>query len=169
MVWSPVEAVNITIGAMIGLVLSFVTAYAYEYLVSRRKEREKRNAFSQLESYNKAFDYQHWNIINGRIADEPINSFMSIRYRENNLFDLDWHTLAVDGKIADYGSGLVIFDDFIRGELLFFELGRYNFDYRNFIYRPYIEHKGEYYTAFFINAKDQGTKYVMMRRRNWPH
>lgn len=166
--WDFAETVNIIISAIIGLGLSYFAAYTYEKFVNKRKKKELEKVYRQYESYNESFDWQHWDIINGKIVDAPIDSFMRIKYRDNNVFDFEWVESSDHSKPPN-GKGMLIFDDFIRGQLFFFQYGSIDFNSRPFVYSNYIEHKGEFYTGIFINATDQGTKYVVMRKRNWPH
>lgn len=165
--WNLAEAVNIFIAAVIGLGLSYFAAWSYEKFVNKRKKRDLENVYRQYESVGDHFDYQHWNIVDGKIADNPIDSFMRLKYRENNIFDFEWIE-SKDGPTI--GSGMLVFDDFVRGRLSFFtNTGSIDFNIREFVYSSWIEHKMDHYTGLFINAADQGTKYVMMRHRNWPH
>lgn len=165
--WDFAEIVNIIISSVVGLGLSYFAAWSYERFVDKRKKRDLEKIYRQYESYDNQFDYQHWNIIDGKIADTPMDSFMRIKYRGNNIFDFQW-TESKDGSVK--GVGILTFDDFVRGQLFFFvKSGSIEFNNRDFVYSDWIEHKSMYYTGIFINATDQETKYVMMRHRNWPH
>jgi hypothetical protein len=165
--WDLAETINIIISSVVGLGLSYFAAWSYESFVNKRKKRDLERVYRQYESSGDHFDYQHWNIIDGKIAETPLDSFMRIKYRENNVFDFEW----IESKNGEVkGTGMLVFDDFVRGRLFFFaNSGSIDFNSRDFVYSEWIEHQMMYYTGIFINAADQGTRYVMMRHRNWPH
>src|SRR5690606_32280161 len=122
--------------------------------------KNQQNTFQYLESGSNEFDWQHWDIVSGKIADEPINSFMRMKYLNDGEFEFEWIE-SVGGRIE--GSGRIIFYDKIKGILHFFSINTINYKYRNIFYREVINHLGKKYQAIFVDAQDEGTKYVLMR------
>lgn len=155
------EMINIIISAIIGLGLAYFTAWSYERFMHKRKMRKLRNDFQFLESKNEEFDWKHWDIQNGQISNAPINSFMRMKYLGAAEFEYEW-IQSVGGHIE--GSGRLIFDNKIKGILYFFSVNPFNYKYRNVFYRV-VEHMGEKYDAIFVDADDEGNKYVMMRKK----
>lgn len=164
LVWDIAEIVNVIISSVIVLGLSYFAAWSYEKLVNRRKQNELREQYLQYESFFDSFDYQQWEISNGKILDTPTDTVMRIKYRDGRTFD-------VEIKFNDTNtSGILVFDDSSRGQLYFFNTsGTIDFSYRYFVYSPWVEHKLMYYTGIFIDASDKSTKFIMLRHRNWPH
>ena len=117
--------------------------------------------FKHLESVNNEFDWQHWNVSDGKIADEPINAFKRMKYLSNGEFEFEW-IQEKDGE--PQGNGRIIFDNKIKGILHFFSHKSINYKYRNIFFRE-IEHNGKKYDAIFVDAADEGTKYVLMREK----
>ncbi len=153
---------DIIISLVLGIVLSYFTAWSYERLKHKRHLKDQRKKFQFLQSENKKFDWQHWDIKNGKIVPNPIDSFMRLEYLEDGEFEFDWIE-SVGGRIE--GEGRIIFDNKIKGILYFFSHNSINYKYRNIFYRMVDNHCGKKYDAIFVDAQDEGTKYVMMRER----
>lgn len=155
------EMINIIISSIIGLGLSYFAAWSYERFKNQRNEKNQKEAFQHLESLNNKFDWQHWNVENGKIADNPVDSFMKMKYLNNAEFEFEW----IESKGGQpQGSGRIIFDNKIKGILHFFSHNNINYKYRNIFFRE-VDHKEKKYDAIFVDATDEGYKYVMMRER----
>ncbi len=162
--WDFAEAVNIAISSIIGLGLSYFAAWSYEKLLNKRKTKELEKYYRQYESSGDQFDYQRYEIVDGKISVEPVDDFMQVKYRDNRTFDFE-----IKSK-GNKTTGQFVFKDFVYGQLYFFNnSGPIDFNSSDFIYSNWVEHKLEYFTGFFINTTNKATKYVMLRRRNWPH
>ena len=146
---------------MIGPKTGEAYTWSYEQFMHKRKMRKLRNNFQFLESKNEEFDWQHWNLKNGQISNSPIDSFMRMKYLEAAEFEFEWIE-SKGGRIE--GGGRLAFDNKIKGILYFFSVNTINYKYRNVFYRV-VEHLGEKYDAIFVDATDEGTMYVMMRKK----
>jgi hypothetical protein len=155
------EMMNILISSIIGIGLAYFTAWSYERFMHERKMQKLWNDFQFLESKNEEFDWKQWNLQNGQISNAPINSFMRMKYLDAAEFEFEWIE-SVGGNIE--GVGRLIFDNKIKGILYFFSVNAINYKYRNVFYRV-VEHMGEKYDAIFVDAADEGKKYVMMRKK----
>jgi len=116
---SKIDGLNILISSIIGLGLSYFAAYTYEQYISRRKKKELRATYIVLESVKNSFDWQHWNIIDGKISSQPINSFMRVKYSQDTTLHFEW--IEADGNVK--GNGQLIFDDSVRGKMFYFSFG----------------------------------------------
>jgi len=155
------EVMNVFISSVIGIALAYFTTWSYERFKHNRKIKQLRADFQFLESRNDKFDWQHWNIINGKIDSTPIESYMRMKYLYDAEFEFEWIE-SLKGEIK--GNGRLLFDDKIKGILHFFDVDTINYKYRNVFYRE-INHLGITYEAIFVDAIDEGTKYVMMRKK----
>ena len=155
-----VEAINIFIASIIGLGLSYVAAYTYEQLVNKRNKTALKEKYKFLESVNNTFDWQHWDINNGKISDKPIDAFMRIKYSHDTILDFEWIESS-DGKVQ--GNGKLIMDDIVRGRMYYFRFESVSYDYRDVFFRQINLHN-QPSQALFVNAKEEGTKYVMIRK-----
>ena len=153
------ETINIIISSLIGIGLAYFTAWSYESFKHKRHLQNQRQTFQFLESKNNDFDWQHWDILDGKIADKPIDSFMRMKYLSDAEFEFEWIE-SQGGRIE--GNGRLIFDNKIIGILHFFSHNSINYKYRNIFYRE-VDHLGKKYEAIFVDAEDEKTKYVMMR------
>jgi hypothetical protein len=153
------EIINILISSIIGLGLSYFAAWSYERFKHKRHQKNQREIFQHLESPNNEFDWQHWDVREGKIVDNPIDAFMKMKYLHDGEFDFEW-TESKGG--VPQGSGRLIFDNQIKGILYFFSHFSINYKYRNIFFRE-IEHKGKKYEAIFVDAADEGYKYALMR------
>jgi hypothetical protein len=151
--------INMTIGAIIGFFLSYAAAYFYEKFTNRRKQNILLKEYKFLESREKKFDWQHWNVIDGKIADNPIPSFMKLKYLSNRTFNFEWIE-SENGRVE--GDGKLIFEDEIYGKIHFFSINTIIYNSRDIFYRR-ITHQGLNYDAIFVNAKDQNSNYVLLR------
>jgi len=147
----------ISIEIIIGLIISFFTAYVYEKKTYLRKERNLFKKYGFLQSGENEFDWQHWNIENGKIAEAPITSYMSLKYKGSKSFSFRWSINDIEK-----GSGFIFWDDVFHGKMSFYEEQNKWFDYRNVYYKK-IKHKEKEYDAIFVNADDQNTRYAMLR------
>jgi hypothetical protein len=159
--FDPVEAINVGIATLVSIPIAIITAYAYDYFKSRSEARRLKNKYQYLESKDDKFDWQHWDIINGEIADYPVQSFMKIKYGIEKTLEFYW-TNNANGQMMIDSGGLLIMDDLVRGKMNFFEFQSLTYDYRDFVYTT-IHHNNVKYEGLIVNAKDQGTKYIMMR------
>lgn len=155
------EMMNILISSVIGIGLAYFTAWSYERFKHKRKMKKHRDEFHFLESRNNQFDWQHWDLRNGQIVHAPIDSHMRMKYLEGAEFEFEWIE-STGGRIE--GIGRLEFDNKIKGVLYFFSHNTINYKYRNFFYRE-VDHLGVKYEAIFVDATDEGTKYVMMRKK----
>ncbi|WP_316812864.1 LapA family protein [Pedobacter heparinus] len=154
-----VETINIIISAVIGLALSYFAAWSYERFQHRRKMKEQWKKFQHLEGNGTLFDWQHWDVKDGRIAECSIASYMRLKYENVGEFHYQWKE-AEDGEIM--GEGHMTFDDRFNGNLYFFTTNTISYKYRNVFYRR-IKHLERNYDAIFVDADDQNKNYVMMR------
>jgi len=149
-----------TLTVAIGILFSFITAFLYEWLVSRRKKNKDRNVFSFLESTNEHL-WQHYDIDTGNIT-KPIDSNMHLRYIDDKRLKLTW--FKADGVLL--GEGFITWEDSVHGKMSAHEYSTNSYRYRNVFYRL-IEHDGHAQDAIFVNADDEGKKYVMLRRKSF--
>lgn len=160
--WTSKDTLNVIIeiltGISIGVVASYWAAFFYEKQVNKTKKNELFKRFSFLQSYESQFDWQHWNIVNGEISENPIQSYMNLKYKGGKTFSFEWEDKTTNEK----GSGYIFWDEVFHGKMSFFEREKNWFDYRN-VYYEKIPHRGKEYDAIFVNADDQFTKYVMLR------
>jgi len=150
---------NILIGAAIGFFLSWCAALFYECYANRRNETKQRETFQFLESHNDKFDWQHWDITNGKIATSPIDAYKRLKYMQNGQFLFEWK--APDSKDIK-GDGYIFWKDITHGRMSFYSHKPQEYNYRNVFYRR-IDHQDKKYDAIFVNADDYGTKYVLLR------
>jgi hypothetical protein len=165
--WDFAEIVNITISTMIGLALSFLTAFFYERRVNNRRAQILRDLYGDFESYRDFFDWQHWDIVDGKLAPKPIQTYMRIKYREDRVLDFQWLEGDPTNTSNVKGYGMLVFDDAIKGKMFFAESNKINFGTRDFLTYELLYHDGLYHMAILVNADDEGTKYAMMRPRAW--
>ncbi|MBS1523259.1 MAG: hypothetical protein JST50_19830 [Bacteroidetes bacterium] len=160
--WTSKDTLNVIIeiisGLIIGIVASFYSASYYERLVNKRKRNVLLEKYGFLQSTEDEFDWQHWKIENGKIAESPIESYMNLKYKGDKTFSFKWE----DKNCKENGSGFIYWDEVFYGKMSFFESEKKWFDYRN-VYYEKITHQEKEYDAIFVNADDQGTKYVMLR------
>lgn len=156
------ELINMIISLIIGVVLAYLTTLFYDYSKHRREIKEQLEKFQPLESKNDKFDWKHWNIENGLIAKQPIDSRMKLEYEKAGEFHYEWKE-SENGEIA--GEGHMSFDDRFNGNLYFFTETVLSYKYRNVFYRK-IKHLDKDYQAIFVDADDQKKNYVMMRPIN---
>lgn len=149
--WTDKDTLNICLG----IVFSIITAYVYEYLRSKRKEAVDKQDFSFLESPEEHL-WQHYDIKDGVIVNS-IDSYMHLRYLNGKRLKMTWFEF--DGKPK--GEGFITWQDTVHGQLSAHEYSSNSYRYRNVFYRE-IEHAGSLYDAIFVNADDEGTKYVML-------
>lgn len=152
--------INLIIGAIIGFGLSYLAAYLFESFTNKRNQSKLLEKYKFLESKNDEFDWQHWNIVNGKIANNPIPSFMKMKYLSGKTFSFDWIERK-DGSIE--GNGKIIFEDEVYGYMHFFSINTIHYNRRNIFYKRFI-HQEINYDAIFVDANDQGYKYVLMRK-----
>ena len=69
---------NVIISSIFGLALAYFATWTYEGFQHRRKTKQQLQKFQLLESKTSKFDWQHWNIENGHVAVQPINSHMRL-------------------------------------------------------------------------------------------
>ena len=155
--------INMTIGAAIGFYLSYLAACFYDRITNKRKQKELSDKYKPLESRDSKFDWQHWTVKNGKIADTPIDSFMRTKYDYDKTFSFEWIE-SVDGKIE--GNGKIFFEDETYGKLNFFSINYIHYDRRDIFYKKEINHKDKSYEAIFVNAKDQNYDYVLLILNN---
>jgi hypothetical protein len=146
---------------LLSFITAFLTAYIYELAVNKRKQKKYKKIFSFLESKPDNYDWQHWDIINGKIKDHPIDAFMTLKYTENKNFSFSWKELGVD-KVQ--GDGHIFWDDLTHGKMSFHRYESLDYNYRNVFYRQII-HQEKTYDAIFVNAEDEKKKYVMLREK----
>ncbi|MFN0188650.1 MAG: hypothetical protein ACKVQV_08110 [Bacteroidia bacterium] len=149
------------INFLLSIITAFLTAYIYELAVNKRKRNKYKKIFSFLESKPDNYDWQHWNIINGKIKDHPIDAFMTLKYSENKNFTFSWKE---PGEDKVQGDGHIFWDDLTHGKMSFHRYESLDYNYRNVFYRQII-HQEKTYDAIFVNADDEKTKYVMLRGR----
>jgi hypothetical protein len=146
---------------ILSILTAFLTAYIYELAVNKRKQNKYKKTFSFLESKPHTYDWQHWDIINGKIKDHPIDAFMTLKYSENKNFALSWKEPGAD-KVQ--GDGHIFWDDLTHGKMSFHRYESLDYDYRNVFYRQ-INHQEKSYDAIFVNADDEKKKFVMLREK----
>jgi len=156
--WTSKDSLNVIIGIVIGFDISYLTAYAYEWRTNKRRRNNLFNKYSFLESNENAFDWQHWNIQDGKIEQRPLDSYMMLKYNGEKSFSFKWK--ASSGEIL--GDGFIFWENLTQGKLSFYEYEKRWFDYRDVFHRR-INHQGNEYDAIFVNADDQKTRYVMLR------
>jgi hypothetical protein len=156
--WTSKDTFNIIIEIGIGLGISFFAAYIYEKRAYLRRENDLFKKYGFLQSIENKFDWQHWNINDGKIAENPVESYMTLKYKGGKTFSFKWEVKNSDEK----GSGFIFWDEVFHGKVSFFEGKKSWFDYRS-VYHEKITHQGKEYDAIFVNADDQRTKYVMLR------
>ena len=155
--WTVKDSINVAIG----IVTAISTAYVYEQVTNWRKKNDLRKKYSFLQSI-KEFDWQHWDVSNGKIADSPIAGFMTLKYLGDKLFSFEWKE---PGLERVQGDGFFFWDDVFQGKMSFHRYRTNEFNYRNIFYHK-VEHLEKKYYAIFINADDQKEKrYVMLRLR----
>jgi hypothetical protein len=147
-----------TIIVIIGIITSFFVAVVYEMMVEHRNKKKLRKKYSFLQSNENEFDWQTWKINNGKIAESPINSYMTLKYHEGKMFSFKWK----DDDAKEGGEGYIFWDEIFYGKMSFFEGGKSWFDNRNVFY-TLKDHQEIKYDAIYVDAKDQGTTYVMLR------
>lgn len=145
----------------LSIVIAFLTAYLYELAVNKRRQNKFQKTFSFLESESGKYDWQHWDISNGKINEQPINAFMTLKYKGNKNITFSWKEPGSD-KIQ--GDGYIFWDDLTHGKMSFHRYESLDYNYRNVFYRE-INHQEKSYDAIFVNADDEKTKYVMLRER----
>src|SRR6202000_2661487 len=101
-----------------------------------------------LQSIENNYDWQHWNIKNGIIGENPIKAYMTLKYKNERNFSFKWKDPTSD-KVA--GEGDIFWEDLIHGKMWFYEYDKHRFNYRN-IYHRVIKHQENHYDAIFINA-----------------
>lgn len=139
-VFSLCEFYNVVIG---GVIIGLIVSVLFVWL-SRKFERHKlRNDFSFLESPGNKFDWQHWNIKHGAIADEPEEAYMNLKYREYKTFSFRW---TEKGSNDVKGEGFIFWNDLTHGKMSFYAYQVVTYNYRNVFYRK-IEHQGKIYDA----------------------
>jgi hypothetical protein len=144
----------------LSIVTAFLTAFIYEFAIEKRRQKRFRETFSFLESEENKYDWQHWDVRNGKIQDAPIDAFMTLKYTDSKNFTFSWKEPASD-KIQ--GDGYIFWNDLTHGQMSFHRYESLDYNYRNVFFRQ-ISHLGTEYHAIFVNADDEGTKYVMMRK-----
>ena len=152
--------INMAIGAIIGFGLSVVAAYYYEKFTNKRKQKDLEKTYRFLESKNNKFDWQHWNVTNGKIESSPIDSFKKITYVDGKTFDFEWIE-SKGGRVE--GEGKLFWEDPTHGYISFFSIYTIIYNTRKVFYRR-VQHQNEIYDAIFVNAEDQGYNYVLMRK-----
>lgn len=145
----------------LSIATAFLTAYLYEFAVNKRKQNKYQKTFSFLQSIPDKYDWQHWDIHNGKISDKPIEAFMTLKYTDNKTFIFSWKEPGSD-KIE--GDGYIFWDDLTHGKMSFNRYESLDYNYRNVFYKQ-ITHQEKTYDAIFVNADDEKTKYVMLRSR----
>jgi len=145
----------------LSIITAFLTAYLYELAVNKRKQNKFRKTFSFMESQSGKYDWQHWDVLNGKISDQPIEAFMTLKYMDNKNLTFSWKEPGSD-KIQ--GDGYIFWDDLTHGKMSFHRYESLDYNYRNVFYRE-INHKEKTYDAIFVNADDEKTKYVMLREK----
>jgi hypothetical protein len=86
---------------------------------------------------------------------------MKIVYAKDKTLEFYWTENKNKLMMID-GGGLLVMDDVVRGKMYFFEYQSLTYDYRDFVHST-ITHNDVRYEGLIVNAKDQGTKYIMMR------
>ncbi len=152
--------INLIIGGVIGFGLSVTAAYFYEKFSNKRIQNDLLNKFKFLESKDNSFDWQHWDVSNGKIADTPKESYKKIKYIGEKTFNFEWIE-SKNGRIE--GEGKMIWKDITHGTMSFFSINTILYGNRDIFYRK-INHKGIKYDAIFVNAEDQNYDYVLMRK-----
>ena len=152
-----------TLNVFIGIITAIFTAFVYEMITNWREKNELRRTYSFLQSRESRFDWQHWDVTNGQIANFPIAGYMMLKYEGDKRFSFKW-------KEPDFvevqGDGFFFWDEVFQGKMSFHRYRSNEFNYRNVFYNK-IEHLGKSYDAIFVNADDQKEKrYVMLRKRN---
>lgn len=153
--------INTTIGAIIGFVLSIVAALFFEKFSNRRKLKNLEFEFKFLESNDNQFDWRHWNVYNGRIEPAPIDSYMRLKYLEGKKFEYQWIENE-KGRIE--GEGMLIMEDITHGYISYFSINTISYGNRKIFYRI-VNHQNQKYDAIFVDAADDGYKYVLMRKK----
>ncbi len=156
--WTSKDTQGVIIEIILGISVSWFTAYFYEYRTNKRKGKLLLKKYGFLQSAENIFDWQHWNIKEGEIEANPIQSYMTLKYNGEKTFSFKWKQ--VSGVVV--GEGYIFWDNLTHGKLSFYEIKKQWFDYRNVFYKR-IFHQGTQYDAIFVNADDQGTKYAMLR------
>jgi hypothetical protein len=145
-----------TLNVVIGIALSFITAFAYECFINWRKYSKERKEFSFLESADEHV-WQHYDIDTGKIT-VPVDAFMHLRYIGDKKLKFTW--FKADKKLL--GEGYITWEDGIHGKMSAHEYLTSSYRYRNVFYRE-IQYNDQTYDAIFVNADDEGGKYVMLR------
>ncbi len=149
------------ISLFLSILIAFLTAYIYEFATNKRRENKFRKTFSFLESQTDNYDWQHWDIKNGKIDEQPIDAFVLLKYVHNKNFQFTWKEPESD-KVQ--GDGYISWNDLTHGKMSFHRYESLDYNYRNVFYRE-IKHKENTYDAIFVNADDEKTKYVMLRKK----
>ena len=95
-----------TINAVIGFFIGVAGTYVYEFFRKRMSANKYRSRYKKLESRPDQYDYQHWNITNGKIVGPPIAAFARLEYDENSTFKFTW---TEPGSDQVKGNGFIFF------------------------------------------------------------
>jgi hypothetical protein len=68
-----------------------------------------------LQSTEDEFDWQHWKIENGKIAESPMESYMNLKYKGDKIFSFKWE----DKNSKENGSGFIYWDEVFYGKMSF--------------------------------------------------
>ena len=117
-----------TLNVIIGIITAISTAYIYEKLVNWRNKSVLRKKYGFLESSQNKFDWQHWDVSNGQIANSPIAGYMSLQYEEGKLFSFKWKE---PGSEKVQGDGFFFWDEVFQGKMSFHRYRSNEFNYRN--------------------------------------
>jgi hypothetical protein len=150
--WTDKDTVNLCLGIMLSILIPVI----YEGLRNRRAKNKDKKELSFLES-PQAYLWQHYDIANGSIT-RPIQSYMHLRYLDDKRFKMTWF----GSNKEPIGEGFITWQDSVHGQMSAHEYPSSSYRYRNVFYRE-IKHLGKPYDAIFVNADDEGTKYVMLR------
>ena len=157
--WTSKDTLWIVIDIGFGFLISYFAALFFEYISNRRKIKILLNKYGFLQSGENVFDWQHWNINEGKIEAYPIDSYMTLKYDGQKNFSFKWKTKSGEEILGD---GFIFWDNLTHGRMSFYEYEKEWFDYRN-VFHKEILHQNVRYNAIYVNADDQNTKYVMLR------
>jgi hypothetical protein len=154
-----VNYIELIIGAIIGYCLSLVASAHYEKRTAKRKADNQRNMFRYLNSKPNTFDYESWKIENGKVTTSD-NAFTELIYSSENVLTFKWISTTDE---SNKGKGIIMMNDQFRGELFYYFEPHKSFNFRKVYCIPDFEQFGKRYCAIFVNAIDEGRKYVMMK------
>lgn len=145
------------------LVISYLSSKKHSKskpLSPEEKQDDLHKEFKFLESNNDVYDWQHWNVKNGKINDTE-ESYARLKYIGNKVFDLEWQESKGGRK---EGDAKLIWTDITHGTMSFYSINTIDYGNRPIFYRELV-HNEIKYDAIFVDATDHGTKYALMRKK----